>query len=186
MLVPGKIDKYFFYSRKLIYFFYLGLAQTASESQYLDKYRFWHTLSILFSGQMIDNAGRPAPRFPASKAAAAGVAIRQALGKIIGTGGLAETAGPAGFRGIAAAACGGDILLHEACLDLHIPSELYLGLPVDEFDKTSVAFAGKNSQERYRRLTNLLPVHILFRRGNRRCRRADQGKGQRLDAGRGA
>ena len=111
---------------------------------------------ILFSGHMIDKKGRSSPRFPASKAVAAGVANRGALEKIL------KGLSPSKFSGIAGAACGGDILFHEACRDLGIPSEVYLGMPVDEFNKTSVSFAGKDWEERYYRLVNTLPVHILF------------------------
>lgn len=110
---------------------------------------------ILFSGHMIDKPGRVPARFPASKSSAAAKVIRQSLEKI-----LAHT--PAqDLRGIAAAANGGDILFHEACIDLHIPSEIYLAIPIAEFLKTSVTPAGANWEQRYHHLTQTVPVHIL-------------------------
>jgi hypothetical protein len=112
---------------------------------------------ILFSGHMIDKPGRVPARFPASKSSAAATAIRKSLEKV-----LADAHIPVhDLRGIAAAANGGDILFHEACIDLHIPSEIYLAIPIAEFLKTSVASAGASWEQRYHHLTHTLPVHIL-------------------------
>jgi hypothetical protein len=113
-----------------------------------------HTL--LFSGHMIDKPDRPTPRFPPYKEAAAAMAIRQAIQQAV------AKKNPQDFHGIAAAACGGDILFHEACRTLRIPSELYLGIPVDAFEQTSVSFAGQQWTDRYQQLTRELPVHVLF------------------------
>lgn len=110
---------------------------------------------VLFSGHMIDKPGRDHPRFPESKAAAAGEAIQRALEKV-----WTRIAAP-DLHGMAAAACGGDILFHEACQKRYIPSEIYLGMPIAEFQKTSVAFAGPQWISRYHHLTQTLPVHIL-------------------------
>jgi hypothetical protein len=112
--------------------------------------------TILFSGHMIDRPDRPTPRFPASKEASAGQSILQALRK------TQAAAGKEDLRGIAAAACGGDILFHEACQALHIPSEIYLAIPVDAFRQTSVSPGGPQWQTRYERLVRALPVHVLF------------------------
>jgi hypothetical protein len=135
------------------------------------------TYSLLFTGHMIDKPGRATPRFPESSAGAAAEAIRRVLAGIVGgrgssgLRGAAPGKGPIGsggtaaadvaFRGIAAAACGGDILFHEACRDLAIPSAIYLGIPPDAFEQTSVAFAGRDWVTRYRRLIRELPVHVL-------------------------
>ena len=111
---------------------------------------------ILFTGHMIDKPGRPSPRFPAAKETAAAEAIRNAVH-------TAQTAaGAVNIRGIAAGANGGDILFHEACLALGIPSELYLGIPIAAFQETSVAAGGPGWIARYQRLTEQLPVHILL------------------------
>jgi hypothetical protein len=113
---------------------------------------------ILFTGHMIDKPDRPSPRFPALKEAAAAEAIRNAVHAVQ----AAAAPGAGSVRGIAAGANGGDILFHEACLALGIPSELYLGIPVDAFEQTSVAAGGPDWIARYRRLTEQLPVHVLI------------------------
>jgi hypothetical protein len=111
---------------------------------------------ILFSGHMIDKMDRPASRFPPEEEGAAAAAIRKAVRAAV------DEAGGRGWTGIAAAACGGDILFHEVCQELGIPTEIYLGIPVDAFEQTSVAFAGADWVERYRRLVSELPVHVLY------------------------
>ncbi len=111
---------------------------------------------LLFSGHMIDKPDRTQPRFPPSKEAPAGAAIHRAVRDVVGKFGGGK------LKGIAAGACGGDILFHEACRALGVASELYLGIPVDEFEKTSVGFAGAGWVERYRRLVRELPMHVLF------------------------
>lgn len=126
---------------------------------------------ILFSGHMIDKAGRAQPRFPAAKEAAAAEAIHRTLKKVkaasagttltsIAASAASASAGTT-LIGIAAAACGGDILFHEACGQLQIPSEIYLGISIDAFRQTSVAFAGQAWVDRYRNLISRLPIHIL-------------------------
>ncbi len=112
--------------------------------------------SILFSGHMIDRPSKSIPRFPSSKEGVAAAAIRGAIARVAPLD-LSEE-----IRGIAAAACGGDILFHEACRSLGVPSEVYLGISPDAFEKTSVAFAGAGWVERYRRLIRDLPVRVLF------------------------
>ena len=112
--------------------------------------------TILFSGHLIDTELRQPPRFPSSKAPAVGMAIEQALQ------GILRSAGTSGVHGIAAAACGGDIVFHETCRTLGIPSGIYLGIPVDAFLQTSVAFAGQSWITRYQQLIRDLPVHILL------------------------
>lgn len=105
---------------------------------------------------MIDSSKRPQPRFPAGKEAAAREAIRQLL--------LSEKeAHPATvqLKGIAGGACGGDILFHELCLELEIPSEIYLTLIPEEFKETSVAFAGMQWIERFEQLIKTSPIHLL-------------------------
>jgi hypothetical protein len=109
---------------------------------------------------MIDKPGRAAPRFPPSKEAAVARAIRTILQQQIAASGINN------LIGIAAAACGGDTLFHEACEEWHIPSEIFLGISVDAFEKTSVAFAGPEWVGRYRKLVRQLPVHILHPQGH--------------------
>lgn len=104
---------------------------------------------------MIDKTNRSTPRFPPAKEAPAKTAIMNAVRDIVRDKSVKE------FQGIAAAACGGDILFHEACRMLGIPSEIYLGIPADAFEQTSVAFAGADWAERFRKLVTELPVHVL-------------------------
>ena len=104
---------------------------------------------------MIDAADRAQPRFPAEKEAAARKQIKAALIQEKETQTLP-------LQGIAGAACGGDILFHETCIELGIPSNMYLALPPREFAETSVSFAGKNWPYRYDALMQKLPFHVLY------------------------
>lgn len=110
--------------------------------------------SILFTGHMIDNKDRNEPRFPASKEIAVRMELRERL--------LKEKAKTKSLlTGIAGGACGGDILFHELCEEIGINTEIYLALPVEEYKKTSVSFAGKLWEKRFDRLIDKLPVKIL-------------------------
>ncbi len=110
--------------------------------------------TILFTGHMIDAADREKPRFPAEKETAARQKIKDILVK-------KKEQATSPLQGIAGAACGGDILFHEACMELDIPSIIYLALPPAEFKKNSVSFAGKNWDDRFDALVQKLPTHIL-------------------------
>ncbi len=106
--------------------------------------------SLLFTGHMLDAIDRTSPRFPAEKEKAAKEKIREYLSKENGE-----------VKGLASGACGGDILFHELCLEMKIPTEMYLPLPIAEFKKTSVSFAGKNWSDRFDKLIDQLIVHHL-------------------------
>ena len=110
--------------------------------------------TILFSGHMIDAKDRDEPRFPANKENAARQEIRKYLLR-------EKEMARDDLNGIASGACGGDILFHELCGELQIPTEMYLALPVDEFMKESVSFAGAGWDARFNILKEKLPVHIL-------------------------
>ena len=90
---------------------------------------------LLFTGHRVDDPGRKTPRFPADKESVARQAIKEAVAKEI------TDAGEIAF-GIAGGASGGDILFHEVCAELGIPTELYLAVPPDQFIKASVRSAG--------------------------------------------
>jgi hypothetical protein len=109
---------------------------------------------ILFTGHMIDEKDRPHPRFPSDKEKIVKEEMRKYLLDLKGRL-------PNGMKGIAGGACGGDILFHELCSAMSIPSEIYLAMPVPEFKQASVSFAGKDWENRFDALCNLLPVHIL-------------------------
>lgn len=109
---------------------------------------------ILFTGHMIDKANRPEPRFPADKETSARKAIREVIEqekKLI--------AGP--LYGLAGGACGGDILFHEVCEEMAIPTALYLALPKEKFIEASVEFAGQHWVKRFNDLYQKLPSYIL-------------------------
>ncbi len=109
---------------------------------------------ILFTGHMIDAPGREVPRFPPNKEEKVRKEIKLQLlhQKLIATLPL---------QGIASGACGGDTLFHELCIELDIPSAIYLAAPAEEFKKGSVSFAGEKWSERFDHLLQQLPVHEL-------------------------
>jgi hypothetical protein len=103
---------------------------------------------------MIDAKKRSEPRFPSYKETAVKEEIHKCLLKEIA---LARH----DIKGIAGGACGGDILFHELCKNMHVQSEMYLALPIKDFKKASVSFAGNNWDLRFDKLAKELPVHIL-------------------------
>lgn len=110
--------------------------------------------TILFTGHMIDREDREEPRFPAEKEGAVKQAIRMLLMQ-------EKKRYASSLLGISGGASGGDILFHELCEEMHIPSEMYLALPVEAYKAASVAFAGKEWVQRFNRLVKDLPVSIL-------------------------
>jgi hypothetical protein len=109
---------------------------------------------LLFTGHMIDAPGRATPRFPPDREDIARQEIRRAI-----EGELKRPGGVAG--GIAGGASGGDILFHEICAELGIPTQLFLALPKNQFIAESVAPAGGNWRERFDRLLDKLPSRVL-------------------------
>ena len=104
----------------------------------------WSPVRVfLFSGHMIDRAGRVPPRFPADKEAIAAKAIADQLDQL--------DAG-AGDLGICGGACGGDTLFAEACLARGLKLQLHIQFEEPAFLKASVSFAGVSWVERYDRL----------------------------------
>jgi tetratricopeptide (TPR) repeat protein len=100
---------------------------------------------ILFTGHRIDEPGRKKPRFPATQEKVAREKIKQAIEEEM------KLPGDIAF-GIAGGASGGDILFHEVCAELGIPTKLYLAMPVDQYIEKSVQQAGANWVERFRQL----------------------------------
>lgn len=92
---------------------------------------------VVFAGHMIDDKGRTPPRFPESCVAAA----RQEISRCLA--GLRPTVG------MAASASGGDILFHEVCAELGIPTHMRLVLPPEQFVNVSVAKAGMAWVQRF-------------------------------------
>lgn len=108
---------------------------------------------LLFTGHMIDAPGREKPRFPSGKEDAAQKAIRDAVEAERSSGGVAF--------GIAGGASGGDILFHEICAELGIPTRLHLALPRDPYVEASVAPVGGDWVERFDRLAGRVPSQVL-------------------------
>ncbi|MFZ0970618.1 MAG: tetratricopeptide repeat-containing protein [Solirubrobacteraceae bacterium] len=110
---------------------------------------------LVFSGHRIDARDRKRPRFPASSEGKARDMIRRAVVE------EQAQAGSQPIMGFAAGASGGDILFHEVCAELGIPTTLLLPLPEDEFAAESVADAGAEWIERFLTLTKRLEVRHL-------------------------
>lgn len=113
------------------------------------------THTVLFTGHMIDAKDREEARFPADKESSAREKIKEVLCEEI-------EIHRSSLKGIAGGAAGGDILFHELCRLLHIPSEMYLAFPEEDYERNSVSFAGKDWISRFGALTKTLPVQILF------------------------
>ena len=111
--------------------------------------------TIVFAGHRIDDPRRSEPRFPASAEATAADQIRTALEA------EKSLAGDGPVDGLAGGASGGDILFHEQCTRLGIPTTLLLALPRDAFAAASVEDAGPEWIERYRALCGRLDVKTL-------------------------
>ena len=110
--------------------------------------------SLLFTGHMIDAKDRADPRFPADKENEAKQEIEKYLLR-------EKEINKDELTGIASGACGGDILFHELCAEMDVPTEMYLALPVDKFKEASVSFAGGDWDMRFDKLVAKLPVHML-------------------------
>lgn len=113
---------------------------------------------LIFTGHMIDAPDRDKPRFPADRENVARQKIKEAV--------EAEMhLGEGVSFGIAGGASGGDILFHEVCRELGIPTNLYLALPSGLYVNKSVRKAGPNWVQRFRdlnaRLTNEGRVRVL-------------------------
>ena len=113
---------------------------------------------LIFTGHMIDADDRDTARFPAAKEEVACQRIKEAVEAEmkIGEGVL---------FGIAGGASGGDILFHEVCHQLRIPTYLYLALPSGPYVHKSVRKAGSNWVQRFRdiyaRLSDQNRVRVL-------------------------
>ena len=102
---------------------------------------------LLFAGHMIDAPDRAKPRFPADKEPVARARIKEAVLKEM-------TTGAGVLSGYAGGASGGDILFHEVCAELGIPTRLYLAIPPQKYVTTSVQQARAQWVERFWRLYN--------------------------------
>ena len=113
---------------------------------------------ILFTGHMIDAPDRSKEkmRFPPTPKA------EETARKLIEQAVRAELAGGNGdIRGIAGGACGSDILFHDVCASLGVPTQLMLALPPDQFMVKSVQRGGPLWVERYQALCERNPPLVL-------------------------
>jgi hypothetical protein len=109
---------------------------------------------LLFTGHMIDAPGRAEPRFPADKVEIAKQKITEAVAA------EQEVAGGIAY-GIAGCASGGDILFHQVCEAMNIPTRIFLALPRDLYIRESVAPAGTYWIEEFNRLLKTRPFRVL-------------------------
>jgi hypothetical protein len=106
--------------------------------------------SLVFTGHMVDLPGRPEPRFPPSLEKAVESRIARALERF-----APGSEGDNDARGFASAARGGDILFHEQCRRLGIPTAILLPFAPDDFVAASV---GGDWTERFWSLWNATPA----------------------------
>jgi len=109
---------------------------------------------LLFTGHMIDAPGRAEPRFPADKVEIAKQKIAEAVAA------EQQIAGGIAY-GIAGCASGGDILFHQVCEAMNIPTRIFLALPRELYIRASVAQAGPQWIEEFNRLVRARPVRVL-------------------------
>ena len=105
--------------------------------------------AIVFSGHMIDTPGREKARFPKTAEAKARAMLRAEMSQLLNT-----FPGPA--LGIASGASGSDILFHEVCRELQVPTRVLLALPENLFIEHSVSPAGPEWVVRF---TDLMENH---------------------------
>src|SRR6516165_4798596 len=117
------------------------------------------SLSLLFTGHMVDARDRESARFPPS--------LVEPAQKEIGRGGVRHVGeGKTDVRGFASVACGGDILFHEVCRSQGIDTVIVLPFSAESFLKTSVEGAeGGNWPERFRRIWNETPSDAKYNLG---------------------
>ena len=109
----------------------------------------FHPSVVVFSGHMIDHSGRISPRFPNRISQQVKQAIIEQLESI-----------NAGV-GFSSAACGADILFIEAMLERGAEVNVYLPFAVDDFIQTSVAFAGEEWIDRFKRVICQVKVKYI-------------------------
>ena len=112
------------------------------------------TRVLLFTGHMIDAPGRAEPRFPPDKVEIAKQKIAEAV--------AAEQQVAGGIvYGIAGCASGGDILFHQVCEAMNIPTHIFLAVPRELYIRESVAQAGPQWIEEFNRLVRARPVRVM-------------------------
>jgi hypothetical protein len=72
-----------------------------------------------------------------------------------------DMVGPGNVKAIAGGCCGGDILFHEICQELGVPSDLYLPFSDEQFIPHFVQADDPQWIERFRKLSTTIPVVAL-------------------------
>jgi hypothetical protein len=109
---------------------------------------------FLFSGHMIDQPGRPEPRFPAGMEKEASHRIEKTLARL--------KADENDMAIVPGAACGGDILFIEACLKRNMRVEVLLPFSEAKFIEESVSFAEGDWVARFYAIRNHPNVSFQF------------------------
>jgi hypothetical protein len=111
---------------------------------------------IVATGHRADTPNRPSPRFPNTPACIdkAKAWLREKV-----QAERAETAGA--ISGLGGAASGTDLLFHEVCAELGIPTKVVLPIPVEDYRRESVADGGPDWVEKFNRLVAMNPPVIL-------------------------
>ena len=118
------------------------------------------THPIVFVGDIVDNNRIPTPWFPADKVDAAKAAIKERVQEVLDAG----TANGDQFIGIAGVSDGGDLLFHEVCHELKIPTDVMLPLPKRDYLATVQADHASGWVGRYHQvLSAAAHVHVLSR-----------------------
>ena len=129
-----------------------ALANPAPPAQALD-------CVIVGTGHRVDANDRKSPRFPNTSECIG--KVKDWLRERIATE-KAATAGTAGSTtGIAGAASGFDLLFHEVCGELGVPTTVVLPIPKVDYLRQSVADGGPDWIDRFQRLVAAKPPIIL-------------------------
>ncbi len=128
-----------------------GLGRTDSSIGSLQRDRV-----IVGTGHRVDAPGRKTPRFPNTDdtIAKARSWLREEL--------QAEKSKTTGaMSGICGAASGSDLLFHEVCAELKIPTTVVLPIPREDYCQQSVMDGGPDWVEKFNRLLDTRPVITL-------------------------
>lgn len=109
---------------------------------------------IVSTGHRLDQPERQTPRFPPGKEEAARRELAATVSKEID--GVEGT-----VQGIAGLASGNDILFHEVCKELGVPTRAGLAIPRAAYVRKSVADAGADWVDRFNVLCDELSPHVL-------------------------
>src|SRR5262245_57385533 len=128
-----------------------GLAGTGASTSSSPRNRI-----IVGTGHRIDAPGRKTPRFPNTDDAIA--KVRSWLRQELGAEKSKTTGVVSAFGG---AASGTELLFHEVCAELNIPSTVVLPIPRKDYCQQSVIDGGPDWVEKFNRLLDTKPLIIL-------------------------